>query len=53
MTPIMVADGWFAAEDIGAEFDVRARGMDAAVREFIRHKIREAGSQLAESRTNP
>jgi len=53
MTPIMVADGWFAAEDIGAEFDVRARGVDAAVRDFIRHRIREAGSQLAESRTNP
>ena len=53
MTPIMVADGWFAAEDIGAEFDVRGSGMDTAVRDFIRHKIGEAGSQLGESRTNP
>lgn len=51
MTPIMVADGWFDAEDIGAEFDARGRGMDAAVHDFIRRKIGEAGSQLGESRT--
>ena len=51
MTPIMVTDGWFAAEDIAAEFDVRARGMDAAVRDFIRRKIGEANSLLGEART--
>ena len=53
MTPIMVADGWFDAADIGAEFDVRGRGMDAAVRDFIRRKIGEAGSLLGESPTTP
>jgi hypothetical protein len=49
MTPIMVTDGRFAAEDIGAEFDVRGSGMDAAVRDFIRRKIGEAESRLVES----
>jgi hypothetical protein len=53
MTPIMVTDGRFAAEDIGAEFDVRGSGMDAAVRDFIRRKIGEAGSRLGESPAGP
>lgn len=46
MTPIMVADGRFAADGIGAEFDVRAAGLDPRVREFIRRKIGEAGLEL-------
>jgi hypothetical protein len=53
MTPIMVTDGLFAAEDIGAEFDIRGSGMDAAVRDFIRRKIGEAGSRLDEPRAAP
>jgi len=53
MTPIMVTDDRFAAEDIGAEFDIRGSGMDAAVRDFIRRKIGEAGSRLGESRAAP
>jgi hypothetical protein len=46
MTPIMVADGRFAAEGIAAEFDVRAAGLDPRFREFIRRKIGEAGLEL-------
>jgi hypothetical protein len=53
MTPIMVADGRFATEYVGAEFDVRGSGMDAAARDFIRRKIGEAGSRLGESRARP
>jgi hypothetical protein len=46
MTPIMVADGLFAAGSIAAEFEVRAAGLESRTREFIRRKIGEAGLEL-------
>ncbi len=46
MTPIMVADGRFAADGIAAEFDGRAAGLEPRIHEFIRRKIREAGIEL-------
>lgn len=46
MTPIMVADGRFAADGIAAEFDARSIGLEPRIREFIRRKIGEAGLDL-------
>lgn len=46
MSPIMVADGLFAAGSIAAEFGVRAAGLEARTRKFIRRKIGEAGLEL-------
>jgi len=53
MTPIMVADGQFAADDIAAEFDNRSTGIDLRWRQFIRNKIDEAGKQLPVPRNLP
>jgi hypothetical protein len=43
--PIMVADGDFAAADVAAQFEARGAGVDAALREFVLRKIREAGGR--------
>jgi hypothetical protein len=46
MTPIMVADGQFAADSVAAEFDGRSALLDARWRDFIRTKIGEAPAGL-------
>jgi hypothetical protein len=46
MAPIMVADGWFAADDVAAEFDRRSLSIDGRWRKFIRMKIGEAATRL-------
>jgi hypothetical protein len=51
MSPIMVADGLFAAGSIAAEFEVRAARLEAPIREFIRRKIGEAGLALPSAET--
>ena len=52
MAPIMVADGWFAADDVAAEFDSRSTSIDGRWRKFIRMKIGEAAALLPTPR-NP
>jgi hypothetical protein len=47
MTPIMVADGQFAADGIAAEFDNRSASIDTGWRQFIRTKIDEAAARFA------
>jgi hypothetical protein len=46
MSPIMVADGQFAADSVAVEFDRRSALLDARWRDFIRAKIGEAPAGL-------
>ena len=46
MSPIMVADGQFAAQGIAAEFDSRSASIDSRWRKFIRAKIDEAAARF-------
>ncbi len=46
MSPIMVADGEFAAQGIAAEFDSRSASIDSRWRKFIRAKIDEAATRF-------
>lgn len=43
--PILVADGAFPAAKVGAEFERRNTALESGLRDFIRVKIREAGSR--------
>ena len=47
MTPIMVADGEFAADRIAAEFDRRSTTIDTRWRKFVRLKIEQAAVKLS------
>jgi hypothetical protein len=49
MSPIMVADGRFAAERIAAEFGRRAKKLDSRLHDFIYGKIGEAGIVISRS----
>jgi len=46
MAPIMVTDGRFAADNIAAEFELRAGAVEPRVREFILGMIATAGLGL-------
>jgi len=46
MAPILVTDGIFAADHVAMEFDRRAAGLEAPVREFVLRKIVEADTAL-------
>jgi hypothetical protein len=49
MSPIMVADGQFGADAVGAEFQRRGMEIDLRLRDFIRGKIDEAAARLTGS----
>lgn len=45
--PILVADGAFPAAKVAAEFERRNTALENSLQDFIRVKIREAGSHLS------
>ena len=46
MSPMMVRDGQFGAEEIAVQFEQRGRDLDLHLRNFIRSKIGEAEESL-------
>lgn len=46
MSPILVTDGVFAADEVALEFDRRADALDSSVRTFLLRKITEADTAL-------
>lgn len=53
MAPLMVADGFFLADDIAREFADRSLDIDAAWRRFILAKIDEAAVQFLADTNRP
>lgn len=49
LSPLMVADGWFAADRVAAEFDARSTSIARRWREFIGLKITQAPANLSAS----
>jgi hypothetical protein len=47
LSPIMVADGWFATSHVCAEFAARSAAIDRRLREFIGMKIAQAPASLS------
>ena len=47
LSPLLVADGWFAADRVTAEFDARSTSMASRLREFIGMKIAQVPAHLS------